>query len=146
MPDTIIITGPDDLSALGAGFVNPANAGFTKPAPNSKAPAAAAPDAVMLRDLSPNSVEVTVKGSAGGYLFLADAYAPGWRALSGGRELPVRPADVAFRTVALPADAKTVLFRYEPDSFRVGLFVALASCALVAAMAAHSLTARGRTG
>ncbi len=125
-PDTIIITGPDDLDGdNGAGFQ-----------PTT-------PGAVTLRDLSSNSVEVVVKGRGGGYLLLADAYAPGWRAYASGRELTIRPADVAFRAVAIPADATSVLFRYEPDSFRVGLFITLLACAALTVLAGSLRARRG---
>jgi hypothetical protein len=50
---------------------------------------------------------------------------------------------VAFRTVALPPDAGSLVFRYEPAAFRIGLFVALLACAAVAVTAAIIVT-RGR--
>jgi hypothetical protein len=122
MPETIIITGPDDLGPVGA-------TSLSRP--------------VELRDISPNAVEIRIEGRGGGYLFLADAFAPGWTAHADKRQLPIRPANVAFRTVALPPDAGSVLFRYEPAAFRIGLFIALLTCAAVAVTAATVVT-RGR--
>jgi len=84
----------------------------------------------QLRDPTPNAVEVTLSGG-GGYLFLADSYAPGWHAYADGKPLRVMPADVTFRAVAVPQHATKVVFRYEPASFRVGLFVSLLAVALV---------------
>ena len=81
-------------------------------------------------DLSPNAVEVTLSGG-GGYLFLADSYAPGWHAWADGRPLRVMPADVTFRAVAVPSEATKVVFRYRPASFRVGMFVSLMMLAVV---------------
>jgi len=129
MPDTIIVTGPDDLAPS---------------SPRAERGKGDEVPAVALRDLSPNSVEVMVKGSGGGYLFLSDAFAPGWTAHSDTRQLAIRPANVAFRTVALPPDAGSVLFRYEPAAFRIGLFVTLLACAVVAGVTAHTVKARGR--
>ena len=153
MPDTIIVTGPDDLgpprTAAERGLARRPSAGEGGEVP-----------AVTLKDLSPNSVQVIVSSAgsqpaAAGYLFLADAYAPGWRAYAQSRvehataasrlldsstprllDLPIRPANVAFRTVALPTGVESVTFRYEPESFRVGLFVTLLACAAVAATVA----------
>ncbi len=99
---------------------------------------------LVVSDLSPNAVEVSMTGRGGPYLFLADAYAPGWRAYAGRRELPIMPADVAFRAVALPADTKLVVFRYEPDAFRVGLFVTLLACAALAAAVGAGVRRRQR--
>jgi len=84
-------------------------------------------------DLSPNAVAVRLPEGGGGYLFLADSFAPGWRAYAGERELSIRAAYVTFRAVAPPRDARTVIFRYEPASFRVGLFIVLTTLAGVCA-------------
>ena len=109
--------------------------------------AASAEAGAQVTDLSPNAVEVTLS-AGGGYLFLADAYAPGWHAYAGspstrlhqgfggqarpaGKPLRVMPADATFRAVAVPREATEVVFRYEPASFRVGLFVSLVVLAVV---------------
>jgi hypothetical protein len=117
MPDTVIVTGEDDLGG---------QALTGKPQ-------------VTLKDLSPNAVAVTVSGGGGGYLFLADTYAPGWRAYEEGltprRTLPIRPANVAFRVIALPEHNRVITFRYEPDSFRVGLFCSLLAFLLLTSAA-----------
>ncbi len=84
----------------------------------------------QVKDPSPNAVEVTLS-EGGGYLFLADSYTPGWHAYADGKPLRVMPADITFRAVAVPQQATKVVFRYEPASFRVGMFVALLAVALV---------------
>jgi hypothetical protein len=73
------------------------------------------------------------KVSAGGpaFLVVADADYPGWEADVDGRPVPVLRADVAFRAVAVPAGESTVVFRFRPESARVGIagsavFLALA--------------------
>ena len=123
MPDCVLITGKEDM-----GGVTPSGARA----------------AAEVKDLSVNAVEVKLSGRGGGYLFLADAYAPGWRAYADGREVAIRPADVAFRAVALPREARAVVFRYEPAAFRVGLFAALATCLLVSAVIGSRITGRGQ--
>jgi hypothetical protein len=40
---------------------------------------------------------------------------------------------VGFRTVSLPVDAESVVFRYEPGSFRLGLFLSLLTAMAIAA-------------
>jgi len=84
-----------------------------------------------VRDLSPNELVVELPQGGGGYLFLADSHAPGWRAYAGDHELPIRIAGVAFRAVAPPRETRSVLFRYEPASFRVGLFITLTTLTTV---------------
>jgi len=121
MPDCVIVTGAD-LPA------------------DERLPGASA--AVEVKDITPNAVEIDLPQGGGGYLFLADAYAPGWRAYADGRELPVLPANVAFRTVAPPQETRQVTFRYEPDAFRIGLFTALLAAAALGAFGGYTLLVR----
>jgi len=89
----------------------------------------------QVRDVSPNEVVIELARGGGGYLFLADSCAPGWHAYSASSagsqpaELSIRVADVTFRAVEPPREAKSVAFRYQPAAFRVGLFLALATLA-----------------
>jgi hypothetical protein len=112
LPDCVIITGPDQSAETPSPGVHPT---------------------ALLTDISPNAVTVDLPQGGGGYLFLADTYAPGWRAYADGRDLPIRVAYLAFRAVPLPRDSTRVEFRYQPASFRVGLFISLLTLAAVAA-------------
>ncbi len=104
---------------------------------------------VTVADLSPDEVAVSLS-AGGGYLFLADAYAPGWQASGRGKagappvRLRVMPADVAFRAVAIPKGVTKVVFRYQPAAFRVGLFVSLLGLAALVAIGIGSWTSRAR--
>ncbi len=115
MPDCVLVTGLDELPAGIRGTERPR---------------------AEVADLSPNRVSVGLSHRHGGYLFLADTYAPGWRAHAEGDQLPVRIAYLAFRAVAVPPEAASITFTYQPASFRVGLFITL-----VAAMAIGCLVA-----
>jgi hypothetical protein len=99
---------------------------------SAEAAEAVSPVVRHVRDLSPNAVEVSVSG--GGYLLLADCYAPGWHAYADGKELRVMPGDVTFRVVAVPRQATKMVFRYQPASFRVGLFISLLTLAVAMGM------------
>jgi len=125
LEDCLIITGPDEPS---------------EETPGGRPPTAEA------ADLSPNAVAVDLPHGGGGYLFLADSYAPGWRAFADGEELPIRAANVAFRAVAPPRAARSVLFRYEPAGFTIGLFVALTTVASIGAAACATFSMRRRHG
>jgi hypothetical protein len=90
----------------------------------------------------PDSVQVEVAGSGGGYLVLADTFFPGWRALVDGVERPIVRANLAFRAVPLRAGDAVVSFEYRPLSVRVGLAVSLASV-LALALLARPRSSRG---
>ncbi len=73
-------------------------------------------------------------------LVLCETFAPGWRATlwtGAGAPQPVRiqKVNVAFQGIAVPAGEFRVEYRYEPDSFRIGLFAALGAIALLAGAA-----------
>jgi len=56
-----------------------------------------------------------------GQLVLTDTWYPGWSAEVDGREVPIRPANGAFRAVEVPAGRREVAFEYRPWTARVGL-------------------------
>lgn len=78
------------------------------------------------------TVTLDVRGLGPGRLVLADAYYPGWRAEVDGRRVPIAAADIALRSVALPAGAETVTFRYRPASVRSGLAISTIAWLLIA--------------
>ncbi len=111
-PGLAIITGPD------------APAPRFRPGP---------PPTAEVTDPSPNAVSVALPRGGGGYLLLSDTYAPGWHAYGDGRTLPLRLAYLAFRAVPLPQAVRRVEFRYEPASYRLGLFLSLFALSFLAA-------------
>lgn len=69
-----------------------------------------------------------VDAPAEGYLYLSDAYYPGWVARDAdGTEYPIVPANHAFRAVKLPPGKHKITFTYEPASFRIGKNITLAA-------------------
>ncbi len=99
----------------------------------------ARPDAVPLPSGPPSSDEqVTIVSSddpdemvlraslqRDGLVVLADTFYPGWNARVDGQEQPIWPANLAFRAVAVPAGEHTIVFRYQPNSLRVGIALAI---------------------
>jgi uncharacterized membrane protein YfhO len=73
---------------------------------------------------APERVVVHTSSATPGVLVLADAFYPGWRASVDGEAAAIYPANVLFRAVPLPAGEHTVVFTFEPSSWRLGLAVA----------------------
>lgn len=80
-------------------------------------------------------------------LVLADAYFPGWNAYVDGAPAEQFPAYSIFRGVVLPKGPHTVEFRYEPWSFRIGMWITVLSLLAGAVWSVGRLcAARKRTG
>jgi hypothetical protein len=61
-----------------------------------------------------------------GYLVFDESYAPGWRAWLGGKPEPIFRADGYWMAALVPeAGSHKIIFRYEPVSVRIGLFLSL---------------------
>jgi hypothetical protein len=91
-------------------------------------PAPAGPqEKVELLDYQDQIMQYQVSLLSPGYLSTSENYFPGWRAWVNGREAPVLRANFTFRALALPEGSSSVVFRYAPLSFRIGLWVTAAS-------------------
>jgi len=79
-----------------------------------------------------DDLEVEARATAPAYLFLSEAYYPGWRATVDSEPTPVYAADYLFRAVYLPPGDHTVRLAFHPPAFRHG--VQLAAAALAATL------------
>jgi hypothetical protein len=70
-----------------------------------------------------NRVKLEVETEREGWCVLADSYYPGWKAHVNGMEARIYRANYAVRAVAVPAGKSAIEFRFEPDTFRVGVWI-----------------------
>jgi hypothetical protein len=101
----------------------------------SSAPTCDDPAEVTISEYDSDSIEIATTAKCSGFLVLADAWYPGWRAEVNGEAETIYPANVAFRGVPVPAGTSSVRFTYEPSSFRIGLLVAFIGLGTFAAWA-----------
>jgi MFS family permease len=66
-------------------------------------------------------------------------YPAGWKSYIDGNELPHFKADYVLRAMEVPAGDHEIIFRFEPDSFRTGTKVSIASSILLILLCAGSL-------
>lgn len=76
-------------------------------------------------------VKIKTQASSDGFLFLSDAYYPGWKAYVDGQEKKIYLANYAFRAVEVPQGEHEVIFKYEPTSFWWGIRISLGVTGLV---------------
>lgn len=69
----------------------------------------------------PCEIEVEVDMKTPGLLVLSDLWYEGWKATLNGESVPVVRVDHALKGAVLPEGKGTLVFRYEPQSFKRGL-------------------------
>jgi len=93
----------------------------------------AGPGNATITRYEPERVVIEVVTGQPSFLVLSDAFYPGWRAYADGIERPVLRGNSVFRVVQVPDGTHQVVFRFQPESVRIGL--AISVIALVVASA-----------
>ena len=91
--------------------------------------------------LGPDHLRVHLPRGAGGWLVLANAHSPDWRAEIDGQQTELRPTNFAAMGVPVSASARSVDFRLAQSSFWPGAGISLAALACAALLAGRP---RGR--
>ena len=90
--------------------------------------------ALNLTSFRQSHLEGAVRLEQKSVLVLQTPFDRGWRALQDGKPAPVLKADVGLLGVVLDAGLHKVELRYSTPFLRLGLFITLASCLLLAAL------------
>ena len=96
---------------------------------------ASPPPAPRVLQDDPERVRIEVVAGAPGYVVLADAWAPGWRARVDGRAATILRADLLFRAVEVGAGRHEVEMTYRPLSVILGFAASILGAALTLAWA-----------
>jgi hypothetical protein len=94
----------------------------------------------QILDASPQAMTIRASCSRDCLAVLTDLDYPGWKAEVDGEPTPIVRVNGLFRGVPLGAGQHTIVYRFEPGSFRLGLLAAL----LATGLAAVSLLASRR--
>ena len=105
----------------------------------------APPRPCALRRTGPAEVTMRCEVSAAGYAVVLDAWAPGWSATVDGRPATVERADLIARAVRVDAGARTIVWRYTPPGWWLGVAIS-ALAALNLGLVAWLVRARSGTG
>lgn len=82
---------------------------------------------ISITSYEPQKVEIITKTNKPQMLFLSDNYYPGWKAYVDNKETKIYRADYTFRAIYLPKGQHTVIFKYAPMSFKIGLAISALS-------------------
>jgi hypothetical protein len=112
------------LDGVASRNFNPRDGAFVqKSLPLRPVPGAA--DTVEMTRFSPHRVDYRVSAGASGLLVTSETALPGWRCRVDGRETEILTANAVLRSVVVSDGSHSVEFRYDPASWRLGLFVTL---------------------
>jgi hypothetical protein len=97
--------------------------------------------ALPFRELSPNSLRID--SNVNGNIVVSDQWTPGWTALEDCAPLKIKEAPYVFRTIE-NAHRGSIDIMYQPESFKLGLYLALAALAFLTGLIAVCATVRER--
>lgn len=86
---------------------------------------------IHLTSYQPEKVTISTESLISNRLVFTDSYYPGWKAFIDGKESQIDIFDQAFRQLEVPSGKHEIIFRYEPDSVRIGLWLSISSVTLV---------------
>ncbi|MBN2454035.1 YfhO family protein [Candidatus Woesearchaeota archaeon] len=86
---------------------------------------------VTVAKKTPNEIVIDVNSTTPGFLFLSEAYAPGWKAAISGSKARIYRANSAFMGVFIPAGQHSVSFTYFPSAFSAGILISAAALAVI---------------
>ena len=75
----------------------------------------------------PDKISVKTKAANNTLLFISDVYDKDWNVLIDNEKSEILRADYALRAVAIPSGEHTIIFTYNPKSFKYGAVVTLLS-------------------
>jgi len=82
---------------------------------------------VSIIKYSDPEVTIEVNSEDGGFLVLSDTYYPGWKAYVDGKETKIYQANYDYRAIYVEKDKHSVVFNYDPLSFRIGKIISIVS-------------------
>ncbi len=93
-------------------------------------------------NFKPETFTISVKTSTNAVLSVAHPYYPGWVASLDGTSTPILRAYGALAAVVVPAGEHTIVFRYDPLSYKLGAIVSALAWVTVVILGAISLYRR----
>lgn len=83
------------------------------------------PGEAKIISFSPNIINIKTNAKNKSMLFLSNPYYPGWIAKVDGSNVPIYRANYAFQAVPVNEGNHNVELIYDPQSFRIGVYLAL---------------------
>jgi hypothetical protein len=106
--------------------------------------AVAPTESVTITGYEPQRVELAATLERSGLVILADVYYPGWKLTIDGEPAPIYRTNRMMRGAAVKAGRHTLVYTYDPASFRVGAILSLTGILAMALLIPWARAARNR--
>lgn len=80
---------------------------------------------VNIKSYQPQEIIIETKTDTPRMLFISDNFYPGWQAFVNGKETKIYRTNYTFRSIYLSAGNHTIIFKYNPQSFRIGSTISI---------------------
>jgi len=85
-----------------------------------------------IKQYKENIVLITTSTASNSLLVLSDNYYPGWRAYVDEKETIIYRANYTLRAIFLPKGKHSIIFKYQPESLKIGIIISLVSLTILA--------------
>lgn len=82
-------------------------------------------NSILIKEYHPTRITLQTQRPIEGLLLLRETFYPGWKAFIDQTEVEIQRANYVQRAVQVPKGEHLVQFRYEPFSYKLGLFLSL---------------------
>ncbi|MFL5868062.1 MAG: hypothetical protein ACJ766_13270 [Thermoleophilaceae bacterium] len=134
VPATRSLPYVDALTAVARGRLDPRREALVPPG-SARPPAGGRFRPAVVERLAPDHVRVRLARGSAGWLVLANAWSPAWKAEVDGHATEVRPTDFAAMGIPVGASTRTVDFRLSRTSVWLGIALGCAGLLGIAALA-----------
>ena len=86
---------------------------------------------LSIKQYKENIVSITTGTASNSLLVLSDNYYPGWKAYVDGEETQIYRTNYTFRSIFLPKGMHSIIFKYQPESLKIGIAISVGSLILL---------------
>lgn len=86
---------------------------------------------VSIKDYQPNLISLSFNTKNRGFLVLSELIYPGWKVYDNKTQIQIVSSNKIFRAVRIEAGHHEVVFKYEPDSYRIGKIITVATIVII---------------
>lgn len=81
----------------------------------------------ILQSYEPNKVIIQTQSSTPSLLVITDTFYPGWTATIDTTQTSIQRANYTYRGIFVPEGEHTITMRYDPISFKIGIWISVGS-------------------